>query len=266
MSVRTVRSKRHSLYNLQHKALALAIVACAGLVSTAQGAYYDLGVAKDFTVLSKAGISSDGTAGTHIVGNIGVSPIAITAITGFGPATLTGSKYGPGSMADQAVLDVGTAYTYLSGLPATTLASGGLGGLNLASGVYKIGGAATLGSALTLDSNNNPDAFFVFQIATTLTTTQNVQINMINGGSADNVYFLLGEAATLAEGTQFTGNIIASSAITLLAGANVEGRLLAGTAVSLIQNVVTMPVAVPEPTSIALLALGSIALLRRRVA
>lgn len=243
-------------------------VLCSGI--TAQAAYYDLGVAKEFTVLSKAGISSDGSAGTHVVGNIGVSPISITAITGFfdvdgGPATLTGSHYGPGSIASQAVLDMGDAYTNLNLLPAQTMASGGLGGLNLTSGVYKISGAATLGSTLTLDANNDPDAFFVFQIGTTLTTSLNTKIDLVNGGSADNVYFLLGEAATLAEGTQFVGNILASSAITMLGGASIEGRLLAGTEVSLIQNVVTVPVAVPEPASMALLALGSAALLRRRV-
>jgi hypothetical protein len=42
----------------------------------------DLGSAANFVVLSQAGIST--TAGTNIVGDIGVSPIAATAITGFG--------------------------------------------------------------------------------------------------------------------------------------------------------------------------------------
>jgi Ice-binding-like len=42
----------------------------------------DLGNAGNFAILTKAGISTTGT--TNIIGDIGVSPIAATAITGFG--------------------------------------------------------------------------------------------------------------------------------------------------------------------------------------
>jgi len=50
---------------------------------TAAGpASVDLGTAGNYVLLSKAGISTTGT--TKIIGDIGVSPIAASAITGFG--------------------------------------------------------------------------------------------------------------------------------------------------------------------------------------
>src|SRR5688572_17635043 len=55
-----------------------------GTAALAAGAVspVNLGSAANYAVLSKAGISSTGT--TRIVGNIATSPIAGTAITGFG--------------------------------------------------------------------------------------------------------------------------------------------------------------------------------------
>src|SRR5690606_17826214 len=42
----------------------------------------DLGLAKNYAILAKSGISTTGT--TAITGHLGVSPITSTAITGFG--------------------------------------------------------------------------------------------------------------------------------------------------------------------------------------
>lgn len=46
--------------------------------------------------------------------------------------------------------------------------------------------------------------------------------------------------------------------------ATLNGRALAQTAVSLISNTVTAPTPVPEPGTLALLAFGSLAMLRHR--
>ncbi len=63
--------------------LALLILGlAAGTVSASTQEIVNLGTAGNFVILSKSGISTTGT--TSIVGDVGVSPIDSTAITGFG--------------------------------------------------------------------------------------------------------------------------------------------------------------------------------------
>ncbi len=69
--------------------------------------------------------------------------------------------------------------------------------------------------ALTLDFNNESNAIFVFQIATTLTTGSSASIHVIGANSTDAVYWQVGTSATLGSSTAFAGNILALHAITL---------------------------------------------------
>ena len=59
-----------------------------------------------------------------------------------------------------------------------------LGGLTLTSAVYCFSSSAQLTGTLTLDAQNNPNAVFVFQIGSTLTTASGANVVVINGGSA----------------------------------------------------------------------------------
>ena len=61
----------------------LLTVPISGATAFAAGpAAVNLGSAGNFVILSKTGISTTGT--TQIIGDIGVSPVAATYITGFG--------------------------------------------------------------------------------------------------------------------------------------------------------------------------------------
>ncbi len=71
---------------------------------------------------------------------------------------------------------------------------------------------------------------FVFQISSTLTTTNSSTVTMINGGQACNVYWQIGTSATVGESNTFAGNIVAFASITLMANTNVAGRALARSA------------------------------------
>ena len=87
--------------------------------------------------------------------------------------------------------------------------------------------SAQLTGTLTLDAQGNPNAVWVFQIGSTLTTASNSSVVVINGGSSCNVFWQVGSSATLGTDTAFAGNILALTSITLNTGASVSGRALA---------------------------------------
>ncbi|MCX5741088.1 MAG: ice-binding family protein, partial [Proteobacteria bacterium] len=95
---------------------------------------------------------------------------------------------------------------------------------------------------LTLDAQGDPDAVWVFQMASTMTTTIGRQVILTNGAKAANVYWQVGTSATIGTGSMFQGTIMADQAITLGTGATLNGRALARiAAVTLDTNAVVRP-------------------------
>ena len=149
--------------------------------------------------------------------------------------------------------DTTTAYNDLAGQTCTSDLTGqDLGGLTLVPGVYCFSSSAQLTGALTLDAEGDPNAVWVFQIGSTLTTASNSSVLLINGGQACNVFWQVGSSATLGTTTSFVGNILALTSITLNTGANVSGRALARNgAVTLDTNTISVAVCgVPPVTPI----------------
>ena len=183
-----------------------------------------LGSASSFAVL--AGSTVTNTGATTIVGDVGVSPGS--AITGMPAGQPTGSIHAGDAVAAQAQSDLTTAYNALAGLPCNTdLTSQDLGGKTLGPGVYCFSSSAQLTGTLTLDAQGNPNAVFIFQIGSTITTATNAAVVMIGGGRACNVFWQVGSSATLGTGTAFVGNIVALASITLTTGVSLSGRALA---------------------------------------
>src|SRR5207245_504918 len=92
------------------------------------------------------------------------------------------------------------------------------------------------------------NAVFIFQMASTLTTTSARQVILSGGARAANVFWQVGSSATLGTGSVFKGNILALASITVTTGATVEGRLLARTAaVTLDSNIIGL--AIPADTT-----------------
>jgi type VI secretion system secreted protein VgrG len=163
--------------------------------------------------------------------------------------------------------DATAAYNTAAGLAFTANETGiNLGGLTLTPGVYFFSSSAELTGMLTLNDEGNPNAQFVFQIGSTLTTASNSSVVFINGGQDSNVWWQVGSSATLGTDTAFGGNIIANSAaITLDTGASITcGSAIAlGASVTLNDNNVSTAgcaapasESVPEPGTLSLLALG----------
>ena len=209
-----------------------------------------LGTAASFTVLGGSTVTNVGP--TIVTGDLGVSPG--TAIIGFPPGAVSGTIHANDAVAVQAQADATVAYNNLAGQACNTNLTGqDLGGLTLTPGVYCFDTSAQLTGALTLDAQGNPDAVFVFQIGSTLTTASAASVLLINGASSCNVFWQVGSSATLGTGTTFVGNVLALASITLNTNAGVSGRALAQNgAVTMDANSITLAscaVAPPTPTA-----------------
>ena len=206
-----------------------------------------LGTSANFAILAGSAVTNTGSS--VITGSVGVSPS--TAITGFPPGTvLGGTIYSAGAIAAAAENDATTAYNNAAGQAATTVLTGqNLGGLVLGPGVYFFASAAQLTGTLTLNAGGNPNAIFIFQIGTTLTTATSAAVVAVNGTEAANIFWQVGTSATLGSGTSFLGNILALTSITANSGVTMLGRLLAiNGAVTMITLTLTYPPALAPGT------------------
>jgi hypothetical protein len=189
-----------------------------------------------FSVL--AGSTVTNTGSTVVSGDVGVSPG--TAVTGFPPGLAGGTIHiadGAASLA-QATLTAG--YIDAAGRAGGTAVAGDLVGKTLTAGVYTSTSSLANSGDLTLDAQGNPDAVFIFQISSTLTTGSGSHVVLANGATACNVFWQVGSSATLGTNSVFKGNILALTSITITTGVNLEGRALARNgAVTLDTDVIT---------------------------
>ena len=187
-----------------------------------------------------------GTAVTCVTGGIINADVSISpgnTITGFGPCVITGVQHLADAVAAQGQIDLTSAYNTLAGLPCPPANAivANLGGTTKAAGVYCTASGIGVTGVLTLDGGGDPNATFVFQAGSGLTTAGDVVL--INGAQAKNVYWQVGTSATIGTASQWQGNILALTSITLVDNATLFGRALARNgAVTLgTNNVITLP-------------------------
>ena len=140
----------------------------------------NLRTAGDYVILAESDIST--VPPSVITGNLAVSPMAATFITGFSliadstnvfstSAQVTGKLYAADyavptpSNLTTAIGDMGLAFTDAAGRApdVTELGAGSIGGMTLAPGVYKWGTGLLIPTDLTL--NGSATAVWIFQIA-----------------------------------------------------------------------------------------------------
>ena len=225
-----------------------------------------------------AGITNQGT-NTLIQGNIGTTA-ASTLITGFhdGTATftetplnignVTGRIYtappSPGdastfAIAQAAANDAQTAFNSISpgSKPGgTDPGAGELGGLTLRPGIYKAsGGSFSITSGnLVLDAAGDANATWIFQASSSLTVgiagaSGARSINLINGASANNVFWYVGSAATIngAGGGTMVGTILASAGVTFSTAGNTTQTVLNGRAIGINASVTMVNTTITVP-------------------
>ena len=223
-----------------------------------------LGTAGDFVVLAKTGISNTGTS--QIVGDIGVSPEAASAITGFGltmdssgtfstSSLVTGKVYAADyasptpDMMTTSVSDMETAYTDAAGrtLPDfTELYAGDLTGQTLVPGLYKWGNTVLVSAGGVTISGTASDVW-IFQIAENLELADGAAVTLSGGALASNIFWQVAGQATMGTTASMKGIVLCQTAIVLNTGATLEGRALAQTAVTLDANIVYTPdTVIPE--------------------
>jgi len=184
-----------------------------------------LGRAATYGILAGSTVTCAGAPGT-INADVGVSPGSTT--TGFPPCTITGATNLANAVAANAQNDLTTAYNALAGLACgTTVTPADVGGRTLAPGVYCVASSLAVTGTVTLDGQGNPNALFVFQMGSTLTTGTTANVTLIGGAQAKNVYWQVGSSATLGTGTTFRGTIVALTSITLNNNVAMTGRALA---------------------------------------
>jgi uncharacterized repeat protein (TIGR01451 family) len=185
-----------------------------------------LGSAGTFTAL--AGSTVTNTGPTIVNGDVGVSPGS--AVTGFPPGTVIGGAtfVGAPGPAATAQLDLTAAYNDAAGRPGPPAAiAGDLGGLTLSPGLYKSTSTIGITGVLHLDGGGDPNAVFIFQIASALTTASGSQIILQGGAQAANIFWQVGSSATLGTYSVFAGTILAQASVSLATGAALNGRALA---------------------------------------
>jgi len=216
--------KSRSIRRLALSFLPLPLLVCSAFAGSDKSV--NLGTAGSYAVL--AGSTVTNTESSVLHGNLGVWPG--TAVTGFPPGLVVGG-----------VIHAGVVLT---------------------PGVYFFASSAQLTGTLTLNDLGNPNAVFVFQIGSTLTTASSSSVIFSNSLTDKNVYWQVGSSATLGTSTSFQGNILALTSITLNTGASIGcGSALARNgAVTLDNNVIGggcgSTTTVPEPGTMGLLGTG----------
>lgn len=235
-------------------ALSMVAAVAPQSVSAAGPQVINLGAAGNFSILTKTGVSTTGS--TAVKGDIGVSPVAASYITGFAltlptasafstSALVTGKVYASDYAAPTpsnlttAISDMETAYTDGAGrsnYTATELGAGNIGGLTIAPGLYKWGTGVTIPSNVTLSGTAND--VWIFQIAQGLDIASGVQVQLSGGAQASNVFWIVAGQTTINTTAVFNGVILDKTAIVLKTGATLNGKALAQTAVTLDSNAV----------------------------
>ena len=262
-----ISANNGTTFNLWRRIICVAVALMfVRHAATAEQAPVDLGTAGNFVILAKSGISTIPTSA--ITGDIGVSPIHATALTGFSltldgtgqfatSLQITGKAYAsdyavptPVNLTT-AVGDMQTAYTAAAGRTTpdfTELGAGEIGGLTLVPGLYKWGTDVLISSDVTL--NGGPNDVWVFQIAGKITQANGTRVFLSGGALAKNVFWQAVGDVALGTTAHFEGIILSQSAISLATGASINGRLLAQTAVTLDSSTVTTPVATVGATTL----------------
>jgi hypothetical protein len=233
----TRRSRRACALIATAMTAGAVLVAAVTGSSSAFAAAPGLGTAAAYSVLGGSTVTNTGSS--VLSGDLGVYPGNTTP--GFSSATIHGATHAGDAQAAQAKSDLTTAYNSAAGLtPTQTSLGASLVGGTHNPGVYHASSSLGVSGLVTLDGQGDPNAVFVFQIGSALTTASSARIRLTGAAQACNVFWQVSSSATLGTNNAFVGTIMALDSITVTTGTTVQGRALARNgAVTLDDNVFT---------------------------
>lgn len=215
----------------------------------------ELGQAGNYVVLAKSAINNTPTSA--FTGDLGLSPMAESFITGFSQTAATGystSDQVTGRIyaADMAAPTPSNLTTAVENMMAAyddaaertapdfvELYEGEIGGKTLTHGLYTWSNSVLINDDLTFSGNEND--VWILQIADNLTVSSDVNITLSGGAQAENIFWQVAGEVTIGTNAQFEGIILSLTGITLKTGAVLNGRVLAQTAAIFDANNVVEP-------------------------
>ena len=161
------------------------------------------------------------------IGNIGPTVISGAIGTNFGAMTgfenVNCIKHVQDDITAQCASDINSAFTEIQNIPVTHVITSPLGG-TYTPGVYLINSAVILSPTLTLDAQNNPGAIFIFKVKGALTAGLDCKILLVNGASAQNIFWNIDGALLVGDRASVKGTFISlAGAITIGEAASIEG-------------------------------------------
>ena len=215
-----------------------------------------LGSAGTFVILAESAIST--VPSSAITGDLGISPMAASFITGFSLTAdstnvfstspqVTGKVYAADyavptpSNLTAAIGAMQLAFTDAAGRAPDVieLGAGDIGGKTLTGGVYKWSTGLLVPTDVTL-SGSATDVW-ILQIAQDLTVSNGTKIVLAGGAVPKNVFWQVSGSVQLGTTAHLEGVVLGQTAITLQTGASINGRLFAQTAVSIDTSTVVQP-------------------------
>jgi hypothetical protein len=230
----------------------------------AQETVIDLGSAKEFVILAKSGIST--VAESSITGDIGVSPIAATAITGFSLVKQTGpfstsTQIAGGSVAyaaDYAAPTPTTLTTAVSDMEAAYSEAsqrsndnnerinignkGDIGGMTFSPGVYTFTDDIMISDDIIFAGDE--DDVFIVQTTGNILQADNTKVFLKDGEGtvevkASNIFWQIAGHVTVGAGSHMEGILLVKENALFETGSSLNGRVFSQTACDLQQATIT---------------------------
>jgi len=241
------------------------ILAALALATAAATDPVLLGLAGDFVILTKAGISTVPTSA--ITGNIGVSPIAADAMTGFGltadssdkysrSTQITGKAYASDytsptpSFMTSSIYDMEVAYTdaksraLSDGANSLDIKAGLISGTTFTAGVYNWGSDVMFGSDIYLKGSNS--SLFILQTTGNVVVGSGAKVILQDDGSgstplASNIVWQVAGFVDAGTTSHLEGVFLVKTRAVFRTGSSLNGRILAQTACTLDAATITQP-------------------------
>jgi hypothetical protein len=228
----------------------------------------NLAVAGEFTILSKAGISS--VPKSTITGNIGVSPIAAAGMTGLDLIMDTSNKFSTSpqvtgrcfapdytsptpSILTTAISDMEMAYTDAASRPLTdgmnlNVKDGLISGTTFTAGVYKWDSDINFASDIYLKGSSTD--LFIFQTTGNVIVGSGAKVTLVDDGkdvsdtsgpSTANIVWQVAGYVDVGTTAVMKGTFLAKTHVVFKTGSTLDGRILSQTACTLDSATITSP-------------------------